>query len=122
MYDRDSSATGFDQESAIGFNFIDSGPYKDQMDQLAVRGLKGFVWLGGYSNTTCSFNNSDDWIRSHVSAIAGNPGVGVYFIDDEPNPTTCPDVPNQIKARSDLVKSIDPGPPTLMVDYKVSQF
>jgi hypothetical protein len=122
VYDHDSSATGFNIESAIGFNMIDSGPFKDRMDQLAARGLKGFVWLGGYSNTTCKFNYSDDWVRSHVSAVAGNPGVGAYFIDDEPDPVACPNVANQIKARSNLVKSIDPGPPTFMVDYKVDQF
>jgi hypothetical protein len=122
VYDRDASATGFDLESAIGFNFIDSSPNKDQMDQLAARGLKGFAWLGGYSNTTCTFNQSDDWVRSHVAAVAGNPGVGAYFIDDEPDPVSCPNVADQIKARSDLVKSIDPGPPTFMVDYKVDQF
>jgi hypothetical protein len=122
VYDRDASATGFDFESAIGFNAIDSGPYKDQMDALAARGLKGFVWLGGYSNTTCAFNQSDDWVRSHVAAVAGNPGVGGYFIDDEPDPVSCPNVAQQIKARSDLVKSIDPGPPTFMVDYKVDRF
>jgi hypothetical protein len=122
LYDRDFSATGFDDEAAIGFNFIDSGPYKDQMDALAARGLKGFAWLGGYSNTTCAFNQSDDWVRSHVAAVAGNPGVGGYFIDDEPDPVSCPNVAQQIKARSDLVKSIDPGPPTFMVDYKVDRF
>ena len=122
MYERDSSATGFDYEAAIGFNFIDSGPYASEMDELGARGLKGLVWLGGYSNTTCAFNQTDDWVRSHLVNIAGNPGVGAYFIDDEPDATTCPNAPAQMKARSDLVKSIDPGPPTLMVDYKVSQF
>src|SRR3990172_1190295 len=58
VYDRDFSATGFDDQAAIGFNYIDSGPYKDQLDALAARGLKGFIWLGGYSNATCHFNES----------------------------------------------------------------
>jgi hypothetical protein len=118
VYDRDLSATGFDQEAALGFNFIDSSPNRDQMDALAARGLKGFLWLGGYSNTTCSFNNSDDWVRSHVSAVAGHPAVGAYFIDDEPSPVACPSAPGQMKARSDLVKALDPGPPTLLVIHK----
>jgi hypothetical protein len=125
VYDRDLSVTGFDNEAAIGFNMIDSGPYRDQMDALVARGLKGFLWLGGYSNTTCSFVQSDDWIRSHVSAVAGHPGVGAYFIDDEPSPVACPSAPQQMKARSDLVKSLDPGPPTLLVIHKpewLSQF
>ena len=121
VYDRDLSATGFDHEAAAGFNFIDSGPYKEQMDELAARGLKGFVWLGGYSNATCTFNNNRAWIRSHVSAIAGNPGVGAYLIDDEPDAAACPTAPAQIKARADLVKSIDPRPPTVIVTYKTDQ-
>jgi hypothetical protein len=116
IYDRD-----IDGQAAIGFNFIDSGAYRDQMDVLAARGLKGFVWLGGYSNTTCTFSYSDDWVRSHVAAIAGHPGVGAYFIDDEPNAALCPSAPAQIRARSGLVKSIDPGPPTFIVTYKVEQ-
>jgi hypothetical protein len=121
IYDRDSSQTGFDREAGLGFTYIDSNPF-DDFDQLAVRGLKGFVWLGGYSNETCSFTESDEWVRKHVSAIAGNPGVGAYFIDDEPDAAKCPRAPADMKARSDLVKSIDPGPPTFLVTYKIDQF
>ena len=117
IYDRD-----IDPQAALGFNFIDSGPYRDQMDVLAARGLKGFIWLGGYSNTTCTFNYTDDWVRSHVAAIAGHPAVGAYYIDDEPNAAACPGAPAQMKTRSDLVKSIDPGPPTFIVQYHVDQF
>jgi hypothetical protein len=115
VYDRDSSASGFDHEAALGFNFIDSSPNPDQMDALAANGLKGFLWLGGYSNTTCSFNQSDDWVRSHVNEVAGHAGVGAYFLDDEPDPDACPNSPEQMRARSELVKSLDPGPPTLVV-------
>jgi hypothetical protein len=118
VYDRDLSATGFDHEAALGFNFIDSSPYRDQMDALAARGLKGFLWLGGYSNTTCSFNQSDDWVRTKVASVAGHSAVGAYFVDDEPSPVACPNAPEQMKARSDLVKSLHPGPPTLVVIHK----
>ena len=121
VYDRDLSPTGFDDEAAVGFNFIDSGPYRDEMDALKARGLKGFVWLGGYSNETCSFRESDGWVRSHVSEIAGHPGVGAYFIDDEPDAAKCPRAPQQMKARASLVKSLDPRPPTLVVIYKPRQ-
>jgi hypothetical protein len=117
IYDRDIVP-----QAAIGFNYIDSGAYKDQMDVLAAQGLKGFVWLGGYSNTTCAFNYSDDWVRSHVAAIAGHAGVGAYFIDDEPDAVACPNAPGQIAARSALVRSVDPNPPTFIVTYKVEQF
>ena len=115
VYDRDFSPTGFDDEAAIGFNFIDSSPNLDQMDALAARGLKGFLWLGGYSNTSCTFRNSDDWVISHVKEVAGHPGVGAYFIDDEPDSDACPTAPAQMAQRSALVKSLDPEPPTLVV-------
>jgi hypothetical protein len=127
VYDRDFSVTGFDHQAAIGFNLIDSGPQRYQMRALVGRGLKGLIWLGGYSNTTCTFNESDNWVRSHVKAVARRrdrrsryrlrrkSGVGAYLIDDEPRAAECPTAPAQMKARSRLVKSIDPRPPTLIV-------
>jgi len=121
VYDRDLSPTGFDHEAAIGFNFIDSDPYRDQMDRLARRGLKGFIWLGGYSNDSCTFRRSDEWVRSHVAAIARSPAVGAYFIDDEPNAAECPSAPAQMRARSRLVKSIDRRRPTFIVQHRIEQ-
>lgn len=118
VYERDSSPTGFDYEKSLGFNFIDTGPYKDAVDALDANGIRGFIWLGGYNNTTCTFNESDTWVESHMSAIAGNPGVGAYFIDDEPDAQACPTAPAQIHARSELVKSIDPSKPTFIVIYR----
>ena len=131
IYDRDLS-----RQRALGFNFIDTGPGREQVRSIAARGLRPFVWLGGYSNTSCEFNESDDWVRSHVRAITGTrrrgrkpgrrgrrePIVGAYFIDDEPNSVDCPTAPAQIKARSRLVKSIDPRPPTFIVSNHVEQF
>jgi hypothetical protein len=127
IYDHDFSPTGFDDLAALGFNYIDSGPEKKQLAALAARGLKGFVWLGGYSNKTCEFNKPDEWVKTHVASIAGQAGVGAYFIDDEPNAAACPSAPDQMKARSDLVHSLDPSSgarpvPTFIASYKVDQF
>jgi hypothetical protein len=121
IFDRDFSATGFDDEAALGFNFIDSNAYPEDVLPLAARGLEGFVWLGGYDSTTCVFNKSDDWIRSHVAALAGTPGVGAYVVDDEPDAARCPSAPAQIASRSALVKSIDPARPTSIIVYKDDQ-
>jgi hypothetical protein len=122
IYDRDIG-----RQAALRFNFIDTGPGRDQVRAIAARGLRPFVWLGGYSGGRCEFNETDDWIRSHVRAIAGTrrglgprrlrrkPVVGAYFIDDEPDAVECPGAPAQIRARSRLVKSIDPRPPTFIV-------
>lgn len=121
VYGRDSSATGFDEQAALGFNAIDSGPYEDQINALARHGLTGIVWLGPYSNETCRFVRSSEWVRSHLARIAGHPAVGAYFLDDEPDAARCPAAPRQISARAALVESIDPRPPTLIVMYKVDQ-
>jgi hypothetical protein len=121
VYDRDLSATGFDHEAAIGFNFIDSSPSRDQMNRLAHRGLKGFIWLGGYSNDSCTFRESDEWVRAYVARVARSKAVGAYFIDDEPDAASCPTAPAQMRARSRLVKSIDPRRPTFLVQQRPEQ-
>jgi hypothetical protein len=121
IYGRDGSPSGFDDEARIGFNVIDSGPYPQEMAALQARGLKAMVWLGGYSNDTCRFVRSDGWVRSHVAAIAGRRTVAAYFIDDEPDAARCPGAPRAIRARSALVKSLDPRPPTLIVTFHVDQ-
>jgi hypothetical protein len=117
IYGRDTA-----RQSELGFNFIDSPPDPALIDDLDRQGLKGFVWLGGYSNDSCSFNESDAWVRSRVAQVAGHRGVGAYFVDDEPNAAKCPGAPRQMHARSRLVKSIDPRPPTFIAAYKVEQF
>src|SRR5215210_9018554 len=91
------------------------------MRALAARGMRGFVWLGGYSNETCRFRESDAWIRKRVSSIAGERAVAGYFIDDEPLASECPTAPAQMKARAQLVKSLDPGPPTFIELYEVDE-
>lgn len=121
IYGHDNSSTGFDRSAQLGFDLIDTDPAVQRIDALAARGLKGLVWLGGFSNKTCRFNASDAWIRTKVGAIAGNPGVGAFYIDDEPNAALCPNAPEAIRSRAALVHSIDPGPPTLMVTYHVDQ-
>jgi hypothetical protein len=121
IYGQGHAAHWIDGPVRIGFNLIDTGPYPDELGRLATRGVKGFVWLGGYSNTSCAFNRSDAWVRSHVAAIADSRAVGAYFIDDEPDAARCPNAPREIRARSRMVKSIDPGPPTFIVTYKIAQ-
>ena len=42
-------------------------------------------------------------------------------MDDEPDAAACPSAPTQMRERSDLVKSLDHGAITFLVDYKVDQ-
>jgi hypothetical protein len=106
---RHFSRTGFRDEAAIGFDYIDSGAYRYQMRTLAASHLQGLVWLGGYDKRRCRFSESDAWVRRHVSEIARIPAVGAYDIADEPNAAVCPAARSQMRARSALVKSIDSG-------------
>jgi hypothetical protein len=115
MYDHDGSASGYDHIAAAGFDLVDVGPDPSSLDALAPLKVKGLVWLGDYDNATCSWEQSDSTIRSEVSALKGNPNVAGYFISDEPELDSCPNAPAQHKARSELVKSLDPGRFTLIV-------
>jgi hypothetical protein len=115
MYEN-SDGTHTDLFKSLGFNTINIGASKSSLDTLASKNMKGMVWLGDYS-TSCSFELSDDTIRSTVGAIKGHSAIQAYFLADEPEQQleNCPNVGAQMKARSDLVKSIDPSKPTYIV-------
>ena len=114
IYGKDSSPTGFDLIVGAGATAVDRGSYREYLDDLPP-GIKGVVWLGNYDNTTCSWQKSDDWIRSHVSAVSGHPAIAAYYVADEPHVWECSTAPDQVKKRSDLVKSLDPRNPTFVV-------
>jgi hypothetical protein len=119
MIDRDYSPTGFDQIARLGFNWIDSGPAQT----MSLTGnLKAPVWLGGYNNATCTFYEPDTWVRQKVTMLLGNRHVGAYWVDDEPDAALCPSAPAQMKARSDLIHSLNPTAKTFIVIYKNEQF
>jgi hypothetical protein len=81
--------------------------------------MKGVVWLWDYDDAGCSFEKDDRWVRDVVSEIAGHPAILAYQIADEPSfarvDPGCPRVPEQVRARSELVHSLDPVPPTYVV-------
>jgi hypothetical protein len=118
VYGRDSSPSGVGLIRDAGFNSVTVMPNRRDLDHLAASGLKGVVWLWGYDGSTCRFPHDDVAIRREVSAIAGHPAILAYQIADEPDRARargCSRVPQQIKARSALVHSIDPGAPTYIV-------
>lgn len=118
MYGRDSSASGLDVIRGAGFNTVTVQADRSDLDHLRRAGMKGIVWLWGYDDDTCAFNRSDEEIRAEVARIAGHPAILAYQIDDEPGHARtegCPSVARQIRDRSRLVKSIDPGATTYLV-------
>jgi hypothetical protein len=114
-YGKDGSASGYDTIAGLGFNTVDSGPFKDYLDALERRGLRGFVWLGQWDKKQCRWEHDDAWIRAHVAPIAGHPAIAGYYLADEPLVSACPGAPAAMSARSQLVKSLDPAHPTFIV-------
>jgi hypothetical protein len=115
VYGSDSSATGFDHMVAAGFNTVEIYPDRGLLDQLAVRGLRGYVWLGGWDNGSCNFEFGDQRVRSLVGGVAGHSALQFYYIGDEPSIGACPGGPAAFRARTALVHSLDARTPTFTV-------
>jgi hypothetical protein len=109
VYGRDASASKLDVIRSTGFNAVDVMPFESELDGLAARGLKGMVSLYMYRNETCTFDKDDAWVRQTVSALKDHPAVLAWQITDEPNAYRCPNAPAQIRARHQLIKSVDPS-------------
>jgi hypothetical protein len=119
-YDGDDYGSGaedsFEDVVAAGiFNTVNGSHYPDQLDVIYASGLQAVVWLGSYNEDTCSFERSDDWVRQNVPNVANHPAVVAYQLADEVNYARvrgCPNVADQVRARSELVRSLDPTHPT----------
>ncbi|MGZ3397347.1 MAG: hypothetical protein ACXVB2_24825, partial [Isosphaeraceae bacterium] len=116
VYGKDSSPSGSALIAAAGFNTVMTDPYRESLDPLAAKGLKGIVWLGAWENApTCGFERDDAAITSQVTSIAGNPAILAYYLGDEPRVSECPDAPALFKKRSDLIHALAPGSQTFTV-------
>ncbi|HEU5309319.1 MAG TPA: PKD domain-containing protein, partial [Acidimicrobiia bacterium] len=85
-------------------------------------GLAGMVWLGDFDKTTCSFAVSDSTVTSAVSLHKGDARVFGYFIADEPDSGNCAGAAALLRARTDLIHSIDPGARTFAVFSQPATF
>lgn len=99
--------------AALGWNLLDVSSKWDA-DRLPA-GTRGLIWVGDYDNAKCSFSISDSALTLKVSGMAHDPKVAGYFFSDEPDPQACPNAPAQHKARSNLIHSLDPGKPTVLL-------
>jgi hypothetical protein len=118
-YGRDSSESGVDVMRSVGLNTVTAAPDVATLDRLQARGMRAIVWLGAYNRAVsdpCAFERDDEWIRRRVGAVAGHPAIAAYQIADEPDASVgvCPNVVAQVRARAELVASIDPGAPTYL--------
>jgi hypothetical protein len=89
-----------------GYNLIDVTT-KAEADAVPA-GTLAQVWLFDYSNTSCSWEKSDSYIRDVVSSMAGDPKVAGFYFSNEPDPFACPNAPQQHKDRNGLIKSLAP--------------
>jgi hypothetical protein len=115
-YGKDASTSGYRDIAATGFNTVMTGPYPEQLANVAAQGMKGVVWLGNFINRpTCAFEKDDNTVTRLVKVIAGNPVIAAYFLGDEPHVTECPQAPALFKQRTALVHLLDPGSQTFTV-------
>jgi Calcineurin-like phosphoesterase len=107
------SGSGQAAAASYGWNLLDVSS-KAAADELP-RGTRGLVWVGDYDNTTCSWEVSDAELRQRLAGTAGDRRVAGFFFSDEPDPYACPQAPEEHRARSQLIHSLDPGAFTVML-------
>lgn len=112
VYGRDSSATGLQEISSTGFNTVTVVPDAAQFEELNRHDLQGVVWLGAYHNTNCSFQRDDRWVTDVVNRFKDQSSIAAYQVADEPSHNMCPEAPEQIRERAELIESLDPDTPT----------
>jgi PKD repeat protein len=105
--------------SGYGFNLLDVGPSTIGNVQPGVQAI---VWVGDFNKSTCAFDVSDATLAGIVAALAGDPRVYAYFIADEPDNSTCANVPSLLQARTNLIHSIDPAARSFSVVEKPANF
>jgi hypothetical protein len=100
--------------ASVGFNLMDVGA-AGALDSLPD-GVKGVFWLGNGFNSECAWRLDDRAVANAVKQVAGHPKFsGIYYIADEPHPSVCPEAPDRIAERSQLVRSLDPKGKTFIV-------
>jgi hypothetical protein len=109
IYGTDSSATGYDLTAAHGFNTVEVGPYREALDDVQRRGLRAYVWMGSWSNDSCSWERDDGWVTGRARELAGHPALLFYYLGDEPLYSACPGGPAAYRQRTALIHRIDPG-------------
>jgi hypothetical protein len=116
------TTTGADYKriADLGFRTVIANPSLSALDEVRAHGLTAMIYLGGYDSGTCTFGWPDATVATRVTAIRNHPASVMYYIADEPHTATCPDAAQQIRARADLVKSIDPTASTAIAENRAA--
>ena len=102
----------------LGFRTVIVNPSKPALEELRAHGLTAMIYLGGYDSGTCTFGWPDGTVATRVTAIRDHPASVMYYIADEPHTANCPNSVQQIRARGELVKSIDPTALTAIAENR----
>jgi len=101
------------QAATVGYDLFDVGPYVSSLDALP-EGSKALVWIGNGYRKRCSWDKTDTQVVSYVTALRGHPKLFGYYVADEPHTSLCADAAERVRARHDLVKSVDPAAVTFV--------
>jgi hypothetical protein len=101
----------------LGFDFA-WGYNRAQMDTLSANGLKALVFLGGINDATCTWNWSDDTVRTKVTDLRTHPATFGYYLADEPGGACA----SAVRDRNALVKSLDPDHLTVIAELRTDDF
>jgi hypothetical protein len=115
------SATGLTdpelaQLKSLGYDFVQANPDLTVLDRVHAAGLKANIWLGNYRDDNdsgsppCAFITPDATLVTQINAVKDHPATFAYFIADEPHVGGCPNSPQQMADRHNLIRSLDPNP------------
>jgi hypothetical protein len=122
-----------DQIKADGYDGIQLNPDLTVLDRAHAKGLKAIIWLGNYRDDNdsgsppCEFITPDSTLITQINAVKDHPATFAYMIADEPHVGGCPNSPQQVAARSALIKSIDTAStptfhPTVITENREEDF
>jgi hypothetical protein len=100
----------------LGYDFVQANPDLTVLDRVHAAGLKANIWLGNYRDDNdsgsppCEFITPDSTLATQINAVKDHPATFAYFIADEPHVGGCPNSPQQVLARHNLIRSLDPNP------------
>ncbi len=95
----------------LGFTAAIAPASMSGLDAAQAQGLKAIVWLGDYNKTGCTWPSSvsNSAITTKVNAIKNHPALIGYWIADEPEQSRCASIEEDLTARSQLIRSLDPN-------------
>lgn len=103
----------FPAAARIGFDLADVSSV-GALDALP-EGAKGILWMRNGYDQVCAWQRNDEETAVIVDKVRDHPKFsGIYFIADTPHPSVCPDAPERIRERSDLIRKHDPAARTFI--------